>query len=82
MDPGTIDQGFTVFICSDVYYIVTYVSDYGQEYGLEVGFIDHFNTWLVTTLNYITITDLHILQITTAQAKSFQSAVFSPVIPL
>jgi hypothetical protein len=49
-------------------------------FGLEIGFIDHFNTWLVTTLNYSTITDLHNLQITTAHAKSFQSTLSSPVV--
>jgi hypothetical protein len=41
---------------------------------LEIAFIDRFNTRLVTTFNYTTIADLHTLQITTAQANSFQSA--------
>jgi hypothetical protein len=49
--------------------------------GLKIGFIDHFNTRLLTTLNYSIIGDLRTLQITTAHAKSFQSAVSSPVIP-
>jgi hypothetical protein len=45
---------------------------------LEIGFIDHFNIQLVTTLNYSAIADLHNLQITTNKnAKSFQSAAVS-----
>jgi hypothetical protein len=49
-------------------------------FGLEVGFIDHFNTWLVTAPNYSAITDVHTLQISTAHTKSFQFAVSSPVV--
>jgi hypothetical protein len=49
--------------------------------GLVIGFIDHFNTRLVTTFNYSAIANLHTLKTTTAHAKSFQSAVSSPVIP-
>jgi hypothetical protein len=52
-----------------------------EGFGFEIGFIDNLNTWLVITLNYSAIADLHILQITTAHAKSFQSAVSSPVVP-
>jgi hypothetical protein len=48
---------------------------------LEIGFTDHFNTSLVTTLNYCVIADLHTLEITTAYTKSFRSAVSSPVVP-
>jgi hypothetical protein len=47
---------------------------------LENGFIDHFNTWLVTTPNYSAIANLHTLQITTAHAKCFQSSVSLPVV--
>jgi hypothetical protein len=50
-------------------------------FGLEIGFIDHFNTRLMTTTNYSAIADLHTLQITTAHAKTFQSAESSPVVP-
>jgi hypothetical protein len=50
-------------------------------FGLKIGFIDHFNTQLVTTINYNGITDLHTLQITTAHAKSIQSA-FSSCFPV
>jgi hypothetical protein len=39
--------------------------------GVWIGFVDHFNTRLVTTLNYSAIADLHILKITRAHAKSF-----------
>jgi hypothetical protein len=38
---------------------------------LDIGFVDHFNTQFVSTLNYSTITNFHILQITAAHAKSF-----------
>jgi hypothetical protein len=47
------------------------MSDYRRGLGLEIGFIDQFNTWLVTTLNYSAIADLYTSQITTAHAKSF-----------
>jgi hypothetical protein len=50
-------------------------------FRLQIGLIDHFNTQLVTTINYRAIADLHNLQITTAHAKSFQSVVSSPAIP-
>jgi hypothetical protein len=56
-------------------------SDYRRGFGLEIGFIDHFDTRLMTALNYSAITDLHTLQIITAHAKSFQSAVSSLVVP-
>jgi hypothetical protein len=46
-------------------------SDYRRGSGSHIGFIDHFNTQLVITLNYSAIADLHTLQITTAHAKSF-----------
>jgi hypothetical protein len=54
---------------------------YRRGLGLEMGFIDHFNTRPMTILNYRAIADLHNLQITTALAKSFLSAVSSPVVP-
>jgi hypothetical protein len=44
--------------------------------GLEIGFIDHFNTRLVTTIHYRAIANLHTLKITTAHAKTSQYAVF------
>jgi hypothetical protein len=46
-------------------------------FWLEIGFIDHFTTRLVTTLNYSAIADHHNLQITTAHGKPFQSALTS-----
>jgi hypothetical protein len=51
-----------------------------MEFGLDIEFTDYFNTRFMNTLNYCAIADLHTLQITTAHAKSFQSAVSSPVI--
>jgi hypothetical protein len=38
---------------------------------LYVGFIDYFNTQLVTTPKYSAIADLHNLQFTVTHAKSF-----------
>jgi hypothetical protein len=43
--------------------------------------VTDFNTRFMTTLDYGTIADLHTLQITTAYATTFQSAVSLPVIP-
>jgi hypothetical protein len=53
--------------------IVKCMSDSRRGFGLEIGFIDHFNTQLVFTLNYSAIADFHALQITTAHAKSFSA---------
>jgi hypothetical protein len=39
--------------------------------GLDIGFIDHFNTKLVITLNYSAMANFHTVQFTRAQAKSF-----------
>jgi hypothetical protein len=39
--------------------------------GVWIGFIDHFNTQLVITLDYSAIADLHTLQINRAHTKSF-----------
>jgi hypothetical protein len=44
-------------------------------FGLEMGFIDHIQ--VVTTSNHNTIAFFNILEITTAHANSFQSAVFT-----
>jgi hypothetical protein len=62
-------------------YIVKCKSDYRRGFGLGIGFLDHLNTRLMATLNYSAIADLHTLQITTANANSFQYAVSSPVVP-
>jgi hypothetical protein len=45
------------------------------------GFIDHFNTRHVTTLNFSAIVNLYTLQITTAHTKSFRSA-FTSLLPV
>jgi hypothetical protein len=47
------------------------MSDSRRGVGLDIGFIGHFNTRLVITLNYSAIANFHTLQITTAHAKSF-----------
>jgi hypothetical protein len=44
---------------------------YRRGFGLDIGFIDHFNTRLVTIFNYSSITNFHTLQITKSNAKSF-----------
>jgi hypothetical protein len=54
-----------------------YVCDYRRGFGLQVGFTDHFNTRIVTSLNYSAIADLRTLQTTTAQAKSPVCCVFT-----
>jgi hypothetical protein len=38
------------------------MSDSRRGSGLDIGFIAHFNTQLVITLNYSAIADLHTLQ--------------------
>jgi hypothetical protein len=64
-----------------MYDIVTFLSVTNSVFGMEIGFIDCFNTRLLTILNYSAITNLHMLQITTTCTKSFQSAVSSLVVP-
>jgi hypothetical protein len=44
-------------------YIVTCMSDHGRGFGLDIGFIDHFTTQLVISLNYSAIADLYTSQI-------------------
>jgi hypothetical protein len=56
------------------------MGDSRRSFGLDFGFITHFNTQLVITLNYSAIVNLHTLQMTTARAKSFHFAVPSPVV--
>jgi hypothetical protein len=45
------------------------MSDSRRGFGLDIGFIDHFNTQLVITLNYSAIPNFHTLQITGAHVK-------------
>jgi hypothetical protein len=47
---------------------------YCRGFGLDVGFIDHFKTQLVITLNRSAIANFHTLQITRAHAKSFPAS--------
>jgi hypothetical protein len=49
---------------------VMFWGDSGRDFGFDIGFIDHFNTQLVITLNYSAIANFHTLQITRAHAKS------------
>jgi hypothetical protein len=48
------------------------VSATPKGFGSEIGFIDHFNTLLVTSLNYIAIADFHTL------SKSLAQTLFLP----
>jgi hypothetical protein len=43
------------------------MSDSRRGFGLNIGFINHFNTQLVITLNYSAIADFHALQVTVTQ---------------
>jgi hypothetical protein len=51
---------------------VTFLCDCQQGSGLETALIDHLQ--IVTANYYNTVTNFHTFQITTAHAKSFQSA--------
>jgi hypothetical protein len=75
----TVLPKIVMILHSSLPYILSCAWVTRRGFGLQIGFIDHFNTRLVTTLNYSTIADVHSLQITTAHAKSFQS-VSSPVV--
>jgi ethanolamine utilization microcompartment shell protein EutS len=43
--------------------IATCWSDSRLGFGLDIGFIDHFSTQLVITVNYNAIADFHTLQV-------------------
>jgi hypothetical protein len=51
-----------------IVHIFTRMSDYRRGFGSDIGFIDHFNTQLVITLNYSAIAEFHTLQ---NHAKAF-----------
>jgi hypothetical protein len=70
---------YIIFDNSWTKYCHVYESDCGCSFRLEIGFIDHLQ--IVTTGNCNTIANFLNLQITAAHAKSFQSAVSSPVVP-
>jgi hypothetical protein len=53
------------------------MSDSRWGFGLDNGFIDHFNTLLIITLNYSVIADFHTLP---NHAKSFLARVSSLVV--
>jgi hypothetical protein len=46
-----------------------------RRFCSEIGFIDHFNTRLVTAPNYSAIADLHTLQISTTRVKSLPACI-------
>jgi hypothetical protein len=45
--------------------------DHRRSFGLNIGFIDHFKTQLVITLNCSSIANSHVLQFTRVHAQSF-----------
>jgi hypothetical protein len=47
------------------------MSDSRRGLGLDIGFIDYFNTQLVTTLNHSATVNFHNLQFTKVHGKSF-----------
>jgi hypothetical protein len=59
------------------HHTVTILSDYRRSFGLEIGFIDHLQVVTTSDYEHNTIASFHTLQITAAQAKSFQSAFIS-----
>jgi ethanolamine utilization microcompartment shell protein EutS len=61
-------------------HIVTILSDSRPGFGLDIGFIDHFNTQLVITLDYSAIANFYTLQITRTHTKYFPPAVSSLVV--
>jgi hypothetical protein len=58
-------------------YIVTCSSDYKRGLDWRLDLLTTCNTQLVIPLNHSAIVDFHILQITTAHAKSFECCVFT-----
>jgi hypothetical protein len=52
-------------------YIVTFMTDARRGFGLDIGFIDHFNTEPMNTLNYSS----HYLATTSEQTEDFTCAV-------
>jgi hypothetical protein len=46
-----------------------------KGFGLDIGFIDHFNTPLITTLNYSAIDNFDMLQFTRAHATNFPTRI-------
>jgi hypothetical protein len=71
------DQIYWSFLQSIVTIYVWLTTGFGQVNG----FIDHLNIPLGTTNNYKAITNLHILQITTAPAKPFSSLLCHQPLP-
>jgi hypothetical protein len=55
------------------------MSDYRRGFRRKIRFIEHLQ--VITTSNYNIIVNFHTLQITTAHAKYFQSAVSSQIVP-
>jgi hypothetical protein len=56
-------------------YIVRCLSKYERSFGLDIGFIDHFNTRPVITLNYSATVDVHTLQITVTHIHTLMFSV-------
>jgi hypothetical protein len=56
------------------------MSDYRRGFGLNIGFIEHFNTQLLITLNYGAIANFHTLKSLADTLSLFQPALYSVVV--
>jgi hypothetical protein len=87
--PGIEPRSKFVSILTELFQLITllkgtastmychdFLSDYRRGFGFDIGFIDHFNTHLIITLNYSTIADLHTLQITITHTSLSACSVF------
>jgi hypothetical protein len=66
---------------NDIIYCHVYECDHIQGLDWRLDLLTALTHDSLTILNYSAITNLRTLQITTACAKSLQSAVYSPVVP-
>jgi hypothetical protein len=61
-----------------LYHICTCMSDSRRGFGLDIGFLDHYNTRLVITLNYSAIANFQTLQNTRSHVMSLPvSSIFT-----
>jgi hypothetical protein len=51
--------------------VYVHVCDFRRGFGLDIGFLRHFNTQLVITLNYSAIANFHTLPISSPQCLHY-----------